>query len=156
MSTPASKSQVGLGSVISLGGVTGATGTETYIVLGEPLSAEWSSPKRDVIDVSNISTNWKAFLGGQIDPGTLSLEFNRVSNDPGQLALSAAQAAGVPYDLKVALPINALTGQSTTGDTYVYSVIVTETDGWSISTSKQVTYKASLKITGQPVFTPGS
>jgi hypothetical protein len=94
-------------------------------------------------------------LGTLLDYGTLSGTYNRVSNNAGQLALIAANANGAAYDFKLQLEPNPLAGQTTTGDLYTLSGIVTEAGAFDLSQTKvaQGTFTVDLNSV---TFTAGS
>lgn len=155
-----SKAQVGRGTQAYIGSQTGlAANPEVYTALGEPINVKFSSQKRSVIKTTNLSSGeYDSKLGTQIDGGTCSMEFNRISNDPGQLALHAAMntAGGPPFDFKIVLPVNAQAGQTTTGDVITFSAIITELDGFSLETDKAVTFNVVLEISGARSLVAGS
>jgi len=159
MPTVASKAAVlGSGSILSIGGVTGATGTETYLPIGELTDFKFDGFKRDTAQNTNFDSGQvRQDLGTILDYGSLSGTYNRVSSNAGQLALIAAlqTSAGSPYDFKLVLPINAAEGQTTTGDTYAMSGIVTEAGAFDLSQTKVSTSTFSIKL-NSVTFTAGS
>jgi len=155
----ASKASVlGAGTVLSIGGVTGATGTETFVPIGELTDFKFDGFKRDTAQNTNFDSGQiRQDLGTILDYGTLSGTYNRVSTNTGQLALIAAlqTSSGAAYDFKLQLPVNALLGQTTTGDSYAISGIVTEAGSFDISQTKVSTSNFSIKI-NTLTFTAGS
>jgi hypothetical protein len=151
----ASKAQIlGSGCVLSIGGPTG--GTDTYVAIGELNDYQFDGQKRSTTTNTNFdSGNTVQYLGTLLDYGTLSGTYNRVSTNTGQLALIAAQASGAAYDFKLQLLPNALAGQTTTGDSYVVSGIVTECDAFDISQTKVSMAKFTIQINSK-TFTAGS
>jgi hypothetical protein len=156
MSYTGSKAQSGRGTQLSIGGVTGAGGTETYTLVGEVKTTGVSGVSFDETEVSNFDSGvYKEFLATMIDPGTLDLSGNRISSDAGQIAVEAAFLAGVKYNWKMVLPINVQAGQTTTGDTYVFSGFVKSRD-IPVDTSKEIGWSVKIRLSGAPTFTAGS
>lgn len=131
----------GFGSVISIGGPTGAPGTEVFVTIGEIKDAKLSGRKTS----TTMSTNFDSLgvarkLGTIIDLGTITFTANRVGNDAGQLAVNAAQLTLKSYDFKIQMPINPLIGQTTAGDVVTFAGIVTEAGSFDISMDKVSEY----------------
>jgi uncharacterized protein YycO len=80
---------------------------------------------------------------------------NRIPTDTGQLAVEAAFVTGLTYDWKLVLPINVKAGQTTTGDTFVFSGFIKSRD-IPIDTTKAIAWNVTLQLSGAPVFTAGS
>jgi hypothetical protein len=157
MSQAASKAQAnGAGTVVSIGGVTGATGSETFTPLGEITDAKFSGIKMATTDVSTFAANVKRKLGTIADYGTFTFTTLRVSNDPGQAAVIAACATGSLYDFTIQLVPNAAAGQVTTGDLIKFSGIVTEAGGFDLSLTKQADATVTIEIDGAWVITEGA
>ena len=159
MSFPAgtSDSQVtGIGTIISIGGVTGATGTEVFTPLGEVLDAKFTGRKLGTVMTTSFDSSGIARkIATVLDYGQFSGTVLRVSNNAGQMACHAAQVARVAYDFKVQLPVNPKT-QTTTGDLYTFSAIVTEVGSFDMSISKPSEFALTLDIDGAITFTAGS
>jgi hypothetical protein len=155
----ASKSAVlGAGTILTIGGVTGATGTETFIPIGELTDFKFDGFKRETAQNTNFDSGQvRTDLGTILDYGTLTGTYNRVSSNAGQLALIAALQAtgGNAYDFKLQLPVNPLQSQLATGDSYLISGIVTEAGSFDISQTKVSTSSFSIKINSL-AFTAGA
>jgi hypothetical protein len=80
---------------------------------------------------------------------------NRVNNDAGQLATEAAFSDGLIRPFKLQLPINTLTGQTSTGDLYTFSALVVSRD-FSVEFNKVITFSTKLKVSGPVTLTPGT
>jgi hypothetical protein len=157
MTQAASKAQAtAVGTVISIGGVTGATGTEVFTALGEITNAKFSGLKVNVADVSTFASNYKRKLGTQIDGGTFTATMLRVSTDAGYTAVIAACASAALYDFKVQLEPNLAGGQTTTGDLIAFSGIVTEAGGFDLDLNKPAEGALTIEIDGQWTVTEGS
>ncbi|MGF7180388.1 hypothetical protein [Tunturiibacter psychrotolerans] len=159
MPTVASKAAVlGAGTVLSIGGVTGATGTETFLPVGELTDIKFDGFKRETAQNTNFDSGQiRQDLGTILDYGSISGTYNRVSTNTGQLAMIAAlqSTGGNAYDFKLQLPVNALLAQTTTGDLYTISGIVTEAGAFDLSQTKVSTSNFSIKINSF-TFTAGS
>ncbi len=158
MTQAATKAQVtATGVVISIGGVTGAGGSEVFNPIGEITgTAKVGGLKNNVIDVSTFGANVKRKLGGMVDYGQVTFTTLRVSNDVGQAALVAAAATGSLYDFKIQLAPNTPAGQTSVGDLIAFSAIVTEAGGFDMDMSKASEYSFTLDIDGVWTITEGS
>jgi hypothetical protein len=159
--SPRSKAQaVGTGAVISIGsltGTTGSTGTETFTVIGEVSDGKFSGRKRSTTSVTNFdSAGIARKLDTIVDYGQMTMTVTRVSNDPGQLAVIVANAAGGAYDFTVQLEPNVLAGQVAKGDLITFSGIVTDAGDFDLSLTKQADFSFSIDIDGPYTVTAGS
>ncbi len=152
-----SKAQVlGAGCTLSIGAVTGATGTETYVPIGELSDFKFDGFKRATTTNTNFDSGQiTQNLGTLLSFGTLTGTYNRVSTNAGQLALIAANANGAAYDFQLQLEINPLAGQTTTGDLYKLSGIVTDAGAFDLSQTKVSSCTFSIML-NSVVFTAGS
>lgn len=142
---------LGTGSILSIGGLTGASGTETFLTIGEVKDAKPSGQKRGTTMATNFDSRGIAQkLGGILDLGTFTFTTNRVSNNAGQLAVNAACIANGSYDFKLQLPANPLIGQ-TTGDLITMSAIVTEAGSFNISLDKESEYSFTIDLNSYTV-----
>jgi hypothetical protein len=153
-----SKGQVaGIGAVISIGGLTGSAGTETFVPVGEVSDGKFSGFKRNTTPTTNFDTGGIVTnLSTTLDYGTFTGTVIRVSNDAGQIALMAALVQGGAYDFKIQLEPNAADGQTTTGDLSTFSAIVTEAGAFDLSLTKASEFPITLTINGAVDFTAGS
>jgi hypothetical protein len=151
-----SKAQAGRGTQLLIGGVTGAGGTENFTLVGEIKTSGINGVAYDQEDVSNFQSGaYKEYLATMIDPGVLDMSGNRISGDAGQQAVEAAFLAGLKYDWKLILPINAQAGQTSVGDTYVFSGFVKSRD-IPVETTKAIGWNVKIQLSGAPIFTEGS
>jgi hypothetical protein len=152
-----SKAQVlGAGCTLSIGSITGTTGTETFTPLGELTDFKFASIKRSTTTNTNFSSGQTVQkLGTLLDFGSLTGTYNRVSTDAGQLALIAANANGAAYDFELQLEPNPLAGQTTTGDLYKVSGIVTEAGAFDLSQTKVSSCTFTIEL-NSVAFTAGS
>lgn len=56
------------------------------------------------IDVTSLDSTSREYIGGLATGDELDIEFNWHRQDPGQVAVAAAKAAGTPYPFKVDFP----------------------------------------------------
>jgi len=135
------------GLIVSIGGLTGASGTEVWTVIGEVKDGKRSGSKR----ATTMSTNFSSLgvaqkLGTILDLGTFTFTTNRVGNDAGQTAVIAAHVAGGAWDIKVQLPMNPLISQVVAGDVITMSGIVTEAGAFDISLDKVSEYTFTVDL----------
>jgi hypothetical protein len=151
-----SKSQAGRGSALSIGGVTGAVGTETFNLVGEIKTSGISGAQWSTEDTTNFQSGAdQEFITTVRNNGTLDISGNRVASDAGQVAVEAAFNSGLKYDFKLQLPINTLVGQTTVGDVYSFSALVESRD-ISVDTSKAIGWTVKLRISGPVSLIAGS
>lgn len=151
MAYTGSKSQVGRGTIVSIGGQTGTGGTFTTI--GEVTDASFSGAAWGTVDVTNFDSGVDdEFISTTRNNGDLTLQGNMIDAEPGQVALFAAYDTGFKYDFKVQL--QPAQGQ-TTGKVYTFSALVTSLET-SIQTRSVVNFNTKLKISGAITRTAGS
>lgn len=143
-----------LGASLSIGGVTG--GTDTFVAIGELNDITPSGRKLDVIKVSQFGSTTYGKIGTILDAGQLTCKLNFVPSDAGQLAVLAAANARVPYDFQLQMPPNAKAGQTTKGNLYAFSALVSDYSGPAIATTKADELSFTLDIDGDWTVTPGS
>jgi hypothetical protein len=143
-----SKGQVaGNGSVISIGGYTGST-SESFVTIGEVKDASRTGLKRGVVEVTSFGSGNRARkLATVLDEGQVEFTVARIANDSGQLALLAAAYAEPPvaYDFEVQLPVNPKAGQTSVGDLYAFSALITVPGTFDISLTKESDVAAGLR-----------
>src|ERR1700734_1986468 len=144
--TPLSKGQAsGIGAIISIGAVTGSTGTETFVPIGEISDGKFSGFKRNTTPTTSFGTGGVVTnLSTTIDYGTFTGTVIRVTSDAGQVALMAALVQGGSYDFEVQLEPNAADGQVTKGDLATFSAIVTEAGAFDLSLTKASEFTLTL------------
>lgn len=155
MATTASKATVsGIGAILSIGAITGSTGTETFTPLGEIMDYKHSGVKRGTVMTTNFNSGGVASkLGTILDWGQITLTVNRVSSDAGYTAVRAALVQGGIYDFQFQFPEE--NGQTTKGDLQTFSAIVTGFD-LDVALEKQDQVNITLDITGVVSETVGS
>src|SRR5579875_2472827 len=129
MSTPyaGSKASEAMGTIVSIGPLATATGSPTYTPIAEITSVAFSGAKRTVLQTTNMQSGGIAEkLDSIADFGNIKLTMNRVTNDAGQIALGAAFAAGGKYLFEIQEPVNPEIGQTTTGNLYTITAIISE------------------------------
>lgn len=146
----------GTGAVVSIGGLTGTAAASTYVVIAEVADVSFSGRKRAVVQATNFDSLGVAQkLGTILDLGSVSFTVMRVSNDPGQLAVIAANLANGNYNFKIQMPINTLVGQTTSGDVILFSGIVTGGGSFDVTIDKPSEYKFEVDLSAYTV-TAGS
>lgn len=154
--TPSKAQVLGSGCTLSIGNITGTSGAETFVPIGELADFSFDGFKRATTTATNFdSGNIVSYLGTLLDYSTLSGTYNRVSNNAGQLALLAALQTGAAYNFKLQLEPNILIGQIVAGDSYLLSAIVTEAGAFDLSQTKVSASKFSLQL-NSVAFTAGS
>jgi hypothetical protein len=151
---------LGLAATISIG--TQAA-SPVYTVINFVKKITPPKPKWGTEDTTTLGTpsQTRTFMKTLIDPGELQIE-GLYEQDPGQVALAAAfnSAAvttyGQAFPFKFELAPDVVGGQTTTGDTYVYSGLVTDYTVGEADIDKVVPFSATIKISGPPTFTEGS
>ena len=158
----ASKSQTGRQTKFSIGAQTGSSsGTETFTKVGEVMQCSMSGITVDLEDVSSFDTVFiKDKLGNLADGGTVDLKFNYVAGgtDAGQAAINSALRTGLPFDFTIELPRNTRlsTPQTTKGDSFAFSAIVSKGGALDIGVKGPITGSAGLTIVSDIVLTPGT
>jgi hypothetical protein len=146
----------GTGAVISIGGPTGASGTETFTAIGAVSNFKNTGRKRAVTSTTNFgSLGIAQKLGTILDLGQATFTVFRISNDPGQMAVIAANLSPAAYDFELQMPVNPLIGQTTTGDLIKFSGIVTEAGDFDVDISKASEFTVTVDVIAYTV-TAGS
>ena len=159
MSYISSKGQSGLGALISIGGITGAGGTEVFNVIGETMDIPFQRPKWKTEPTTNLQSTIEEIT--PVIPGltSFSIKGNRVPNDAGQLVVETAFSGQppVPYDFKLVLPKNnkITPPQTTAGDSFTWSAYVLGSN-FSVAPDKILQFDVELQLVTLPVYTPGS
>jgi hypothetical protein len=155
-----SKSQIGLGTLISIGPAASILTTPTWVLIGAVIDAKFSGASSTVIKFSPLDGG----LGvqkrsGTRDYGTVDLTYERApgTGDAGQVAAAAAfsDATGQPYQFECALYVGP--GQTTAGDIAIFSAIISKYNPISeISADKNIEGMLTLDLTTPITITAGS
>ena len=130
------------------------TFTIGYTLLGELDSSDSSGREWDIEEVTNFESNVdKEHIKALRNPGTFTLQGNRVEDDAGQEALETAFESTSAYLFQIQLPP---TVGLTTGEIWTFSALVLSVDPPAITPSKTIKYSAKLQVTGPRTITPGS
>ena len=149
-----SKAKTGRGTVVSIGGVSGGSGTETFIKVSEVLDSSFGSSAWGTEDSSNFDSGVdEEFLATMRNNGEVNLKYNVVDSDPGQQALNTACDSGQKYDFTVQLKPGP--GQ-TTGTLYAFSALILTVLEIPITTKGIIQNSSKLKISGSITKTFGS
>ena len=154
MSYTTSKAQSAIGVVLSIGPIVG-TATPTYTPIFELTAAPISGRTWTIEEVTNFNSGYsKEYIKTLLDQGKVNLSGNRVSTDPGQVALQAAFLDNAnAYLFKLTYPLEA--GQSTTGDSETFGALVLDKMP-DITMGKTIKMSCSLQITGTVTYTEGA
>jgi len=152
-----SKASEGMGSSVLIGPLVTAIGTPSYVAIGELVDVDFSGSKRTVLDPTNMQSGGIVEkLDTLLDNGNVKLTMNRITNDPGQIALAAAYTAGGKYLWQVQEPIEATLGQTSVGNLYSFAAIINEGPNFKLDPKNLTQVSYSLDISGGVSFTPGS
>jgi hypothetical protein len=152
-----SKASEAMGTDVGVGPLASATGTPTYTSLAEITAVDFSGAKRSVLNPTNMQSGGIVEkLDTLLDNGQIKLTMNRITNDAGQLALAAAFTAGGKYLFQVTEPVNAEIGQTTTGNKYAFTAIISEGPAFSLDPTKLTVLSYTLDVSGGISFTAGS
>lgn len=101
--------------------------------------------KAETLDVTNHDSadGYKEFIAGLKDGGEFPMEGNFIQNNAGQLALMASFGTGAVESFIVTFPDTS---------TWTFSAIVNGIEVGKADLKDQLSFAATLKITGKPVF----
>jgi hypothetical protein len=146
---------IGAGTILSILGPTGVTPAATPTPIGEISDGKFDGWKVSTTTNTNFdSGNVTQNLGTLFDWGTMSVTYNNVVTNPGQILLLTAAQSRVSYDFTLQLLPNPLINQ-TTGNLYTISGIVTSAGGFDFSQTKVSTCTLTVQI-NNIVITPGT
>jgi len=153
MAYTTSKAKSGRQTVVSIGGVTGSSGTALTPIFelsgATPSGGDW-----DFADTTNFNSGVDAESLSTIrQPVTFTLEGNVVDADPGQIALVAAYNNGGKYDFTVQL---AAGPGAATGTLYAFSAYVQSYFDFKIDVKSAITFTSKLRVNGHITVTAGS
>jgi hypothetical protein len=154
---------------------TGQTGSQTTLSIntGTVASPVWkaieqiqdiaqSGKKLGTVNSTNLQSTVSEIIPTLPDEGDLKVTAIRVptSDTTGQAAVLANFNNGseqVPVEFKLALPPDAAAGQTTTGDSAIFTGYITELNDFSgISAEKLVMFEFTVKVISPYVQTNGS
>ena len=137
---------IGEGVVLSILGPTSG-GTSTPTAIAEMTGLKFDGWKFATTTTTNFdSGNVVQKLGTLLDYGTLTGTYNNNPTNAGQAALLVAFKTGVPYNFTLDLPAVASWGQTTTGNSFAISGIITEAGGFDMDMTKPSTCPFALDI----------
>lgn len=150
-----SKAQTGLGAVLSIGGISGAGGSETFIPVAQLRKIPFKMPKWKTTDTTNFQSSVETV--GKTIPGVteLTLEGDRLVSDAGQAAIVTAYASPEAYDFKIQLLMNPAIPQTVAGDLITFTAKVTDLD-MNLDVAAEIPFKCSMTYDSLPIITPGS
>lgn len=129
-----------------------------YIAVSEIDDIPDFIPEWKMADTTNLNSSMEEMKPTILGTKKVSLQGNRVSSDAGQAQCQTAYAGSppVPYWFKIVLPINTAAGQSTSGDTWVFSAYVTKCGPKDVKASDWIKTAIDLTMVSAPVFTEGA
>lgn len=100
---------------------------------------------QDTIDISNLDSGWRSFIGGMKDAGEISLTgFFNPSDTNGQKALYDSLVAGTVLTYSIVFPASVVAQ-------WDFSAVVTKfTTGAAMEDA--ISFEATLKVTGAPAL----
>jgi predicted secreted protein len=115
-------------------------------LVGELTSIGGFKLKADSIEVTNHNSpnGYKEFINSLKDAGEFPIEGNFIQDDAGQLAVMASFASGAAESFIVTFPDNS---------EWAFTGNVTGIEIGKADVKGQITFGASIKISGAPVFT---
>ena len=148
-----SKAQTGSQTLFQIN--TGTTTTPIWTPIYEITEISQSGKSNATADTTNLQSLATEWLPTLTSEGEFDISANRVSNDPGQIAVLASFNAKTIIMYEIQLP-KTLT-QTVSGDLYAFSAGVVEyEDLSSLSPTKQIMVKAKIKVSGPVVVTAGT
>ena len=150
------------GSHASLSINTGTVSTPVWVPIEQILSPAQSGKKLGTVKATNLQSTVQEVLVTLPDSGEIKVSCIRVPSGsaPGQAAVATAFNLGseqVPVEFKLALAPDAAAGQTTTGDSAIFTAYVTELDDFSgIDAEGIVKFEFTLKVVSLYTPTAGS
>lgn len=146
----ATKARIGFGATAHV--EAAPFGSETAPLIdamkrvGEVITISEPSRTKDTVDATNMDSPdaYREFISGLKDGGEVPLEFNRIQDDEGQMALEAA------FEYQGSIWV-ALTIPTVPPVRWMVQGIVTNREGETPMDDK-MTANASLKVTGKPIL----
>lgn len=142
-----------------------AIGSKLYVNNGTSSSPDWEriahltsigevGVESDEIETTDLDTtgDFKEFIGGAKDGGTIGLQGNIV-DDEGLADLYALASTREQKQFKVEYPLK--TGETTPTSWTVTGFVVNCKDGEK-TTDGLLTFTAGIRVSGEPLLTPGS
>jgi len=148
--------QAGIGTQLSIGGP--ASGAAEWVGVGEIDDIPDFLPEWEMVDTTNLQSSIKEMKPTILGTKDVSLECNRVSTDAGQSACVTAYSGNppVPYWFRIVVKANTAAGQTTTGDTWVFTAYVKKCGPKGVKATEWIKTAIDLTIVSAPVFTEGA
>lgn len=147
MTYTGTKAFAGQGTQLQFGGAVGTS--PSYATLAEVTKIQRSGSKMDLADATNMDSTgaYREFVATLLDGGEISFDANYVPTDATQVTLQGLFDNRTLGQWKIVLP--GILGS------WAFNAYSTSSD-FDLSVDKLSTFSGKLKISGQPVFTPGS
>jgi hypothetical protein len=100
MALTTTSGQLGNGTILRIS----AGSPTSYVVVGNARQIEFDNGTSAKVDMTNLTSDWKEFLLGLPDPGSLTFTVDTNFGDAGQAALRSARINRTRCDFQVALP----------------------------------------------------
>jgi predicted secreted protein len=148
-----SKAFAPIGSVLSVG----SGSPLSFTAIAEIQTIQRTGSKSDLVDVTNMQSidGYREYLATLRDAGDVSFSGNYIPNDATQQLLQTLFDGATLSDWEIVLPPDATQGFETSLGTWSFSAYVQSND-YDLPHDKEGKISGKLKITGKPVFTPGS
>lgn len=144
-----------IGSVLAVQIESGSPPVEGYVPIAEIQTITRSGSKSDLADVTNMQSlgGYREYLATLRDAGDVSFNGNYIPNDPTQIDLQGLFDGATEAAWEIVLPPGV--GFPTSLGKWTFNAFVASND-YSLPHDKEGKISGKLKITGKPVFTPGS
>jgi predicted secreted protein len=129
----------------------------TFTAIAEIQTIQRTGSKLDLVDVTNMQSidGYREYLATLRDAGDVSFSGNYIPNDSTQQMLQTLFDGATLSDWQIVLPPDESQGFETSLGTWAFSAYVQSND-YDLPHDKEGKISGKLKITGKPVFTPGS
>lgn len=136
----------GHGTILSYGATNATNGTTALANIVKIGTGEYSVDTHDVSDMSSTD-KFKEFIGGMIDPGSITLELNYNKSNVTTILSTSAVGIGISRGWTVAIPA----GTGTTASVSFTGFLEKFTPG-EMDINGAAKGSASIKISGKPTW----
>jgi len=135
-------------AVLSAGskiGIGDGASPEVFNKIPEVLSMTTPETSRPTVDVTSLDSTAKEYISGLKDGGSIELSGNWVASNTYHQLLKTNASAGTAATFLITLPTSPVTAVEFTG--------TPEAFGFSVEPDSQITFSATLKVSGDPDWT---
>jgi hypothetical protein len=154
------KGQIGIGALVGIGPAASASGSATYVTIGQISDAKFSGASATEIKFTTLDGGLAVQkLRGSIDYGTCDITFVRApgAGDAGQTAAAAAFSDPTGQAYKFQVQEYVAPGQTTAGDVGIFTGIVTKfSEIDDLSPDKVQEGMLTISLTSALTITAGS